>query len=106
MDVGCGSGIHSYAALRAGARRVHGFDYDANSVKAAMTLRSHAGDPDTWTVERGDVLDDEFLARIGALELCVLLGRTSSHRRDVARDRKRRSTRCRRREIFHRALLR
>ena len=34
LDIGCGSGIHSLAAWQSGARRVHSFDYDPDSVAA------------------------------------------------------------------------
>src|SRR5436305_9561344 len=32
LDVGCGSGLSSLAAVRCGASRVHSFDYDPASV--------------------------------------------------------------------------
>lgn len=65
LDIGSGSGIHSYGALRAGAGRVHSFDYDPNSVAAARSLRVHAGEPANWTIEQGDVLDDNCIERLG-----------------------------------------
>ena len=65
LDIGCGSGLHSYAALRAGARRILSFDCDASSVRATMALRKHAGEPENWTVEHGDVLDDAYLDKLG-----------------------------------------
>lgn len=61
MDIGCGSGLHSLAALRAGAKSVIAIDYDENSVKAAKYLREHAGISDCWSIRRGDVLDTEFM---------------------------------------------
>src|SRR5216683_2521662 len=39
LDIGCGSGLFSLAALRLGAGRVHSFDYDAQSVACALELR-------------------------------------------------------------------
>lgn len=65
LDIGCGSGIHSLAAHRAGAARIHGFDYDGNSVSATNIMRRKAGEPQSWTVERGDVLDDKYVASLG-----------------------------------------
>ena len=38
VDIGCGSGIHSLAALMAGAESVTSFDYDNNSVAFATRL--------------------------------------------------------------------
>ena len=65
LDIGCGSGIHSYAALRAGAKSVHSFDYDSHSVAAARWLHARAGAPANWTIEQGDVLDDAYIERLG-----------------------------------------
>jgi 2-polyprenyl-6-hydroxyphenyl methylase/3-demethylubiquinone-9 3-methyltransferase len=39
LDIGCGSGIHSLAAHLAGAGKIHGFDYDENSVNATRIMR-------------------------------------------------------------------
>lgn len=66
LDIGCGSGIHSYAALKAGARRIHSFDYDENSVAATRYLWDKAGRPSHWTVERGDALDETYIAGLGS----------------------------------------
>lgn len=65
LDIGCGSGIHSLAAWQAGARRVHSFDYDRNSVAAATLLWERAGKPANWTIERGDALDADYIAKLG-----------------------------------------
>jgi 2-polyprenyl-6-hydroxyphenyl methylase/3-demethylubiquinone-9 3-methyltransferase len=39
LDIGCGSGIRSLAAHQAGAGKIHGFDYDENSVNATKIMR-------------------------------------------------------------------
>jgi 2-polyprenyl-6-hydroxyphenyl methylase/3-demethylubiquinone-9 3-methyltransferase len=65
LDIGCGSGIHSLAAYQAGAGKVRGFDYDQNSVNATNIMRWRAGEPHNWMVERGDVLDDKYVASLG-----------------------------------------
>ncbi|HVE89053.1 MAG TPA: class I SAM-dependent methyltransferase [Burkholderiaceae bacterium] len=65
LDIGCGSGLSSLAAWQAGARRVHSFDYDTESVAATRTLWETAGKPSNWTIERGDVLDANYIAGLG-----------------------------------------
>src|SRR5919107_5417968 len=51
LDIGCGSGLFSLAALRLGATRVHSFDFDADSVACARSLRQRYAPADrTWTV--------------------------------------------------------
>jgi len=64
LDVGCGSGLSSLAALRAGAARIVSFDVDADSVKTTARLREMQGNPEHWTVLQGSVLDKSFLATI------------------------------------------
>jgi len=44
LDIGCGSGIHSLAALQAGAK-VFSFDYDQDSVDAARMVWKSVGKP-------------------------------------------------------------
>ena len=65
LDIGCGSGIHSLAAWQAGARKIRSFDYDSDSVNATNIIRSRADGAADWTVERGDVLDDRYIASLG-----------------------------------------
>lgn len=61
LDIGCGSGLHSLAALQAGATSVHGFDYDPDSVAATRFVQDQVGNPANWTVQQGSVLDDAFM---------------------------------------------
>lgn len=56
VDIGCGSGLHSLAALRLGAARVDAFDYDPQSVAAATRTLSRLAPGGPWSVRRGDVL--------------------------------------------------
>ena len=65
LDVGCGSGLFSLAAARLGARRVHSFDYDPQSVACARELKArYLGSADQWTIERGSILDREYVGEL------------------------------------------
>ena len=74
MDVGCGSGMSSLAAYRAGASRIVSFDVDPYSVKTTQRLREREGSPDHWTVLEGSVLDKDFLATLDPADLLYSWG--------------------------------
>lgn len=57
LDVGCGSGIHSLAALQAGSPLVTSFDYDARAVRATTALRNKLAAGSNWRIFQGDVLE-------------------------------------------------
>jgi len=74
LDIGCGSGLFSLAAHRLGAT-VHSFDYDADSVACAEALRHReAASADRWRIERGSVLDAEYLAALGTFNVVYSWG--------------------------------
>lgn len=56
LDVGCGSGLFSLCAHRAGAA-VTSMDVDPDSVAATASLRQSVGAPDSWRVIHGSILD-------------------------------------------------
>jgi SAM-dependent methyltransferase len=62
LDLGCGSGLFSVAALRLGASRVVSVDVDPAAVACAALLRSREGaSPEAaWQTLRGSVLDERF----------------------------------------------
>lgn len=75
LDIGCGSGLHSYAAWQAGADTLHSFDYDPNSVAATRYVRENAGNPVNWiTVEQGSVLDDTYIHKLPQFDLVYSWG--------------------------------
>ncbi len=74
LDIGCGSGLHSLAAVQSGAETVHGFDYDPASVAASRYIYRKVGSPPTWTVEQGSVLDDAFMAALPQFDLVYSWG--------------------------------
>ena len=61
LDIGCGSGLHSLAALRLGAKRVLAIDIDADSVATTMTMLERHASPQnqqqTCDVEVKSVFD-------------------------------------------------
>jgi 2-polyprenyl-3-methyl-5-hydroxy-6-metoxy-1,4-benzoquinol methylase len=75
LDIGCGSGLFSLAALRLGARRVHSFDFDPSSVACAQALRQRFAPADrTWTVGVGSALDADYLASLGGFDVVYSWG--------------------------------
>lgn len=74
IDVGCGSGIHSLAAIRSGVSKLVSFDYDPLSVSATNTLRKRAGMPESWHLTQGSVLDTNFLSTLGRFDIVYSWG--------------------------------
>lgn len=74
LDVGCGSGLFSLAAMRLGAK-VTSFDYDPDSVECAKKLKTRffAGD-ESWKIMRGDALDREFVKSLGRFDIVYSWG--------------------------------
>lgn len=64
LDIGCGSGLHSLAALRAGADSVVSFDVDADAVATTRFLWGREGRPTNWIVREGSALDPVFLESV------------------------------------------
>lgn len=74
LDIGCGSGVFSLAAVRLGARVVS-FDYDIDSVKCTQTLKNrYFNNLESWKIEQGSVLDAEYLARLGHFDIVYSWG--------------------------------
>lgn len=73
LDIGCGAGLSSLAALKLGAK-VTAFDYDADSVATTRTLLSHQCDGGPWSVEQGSVLDTGFMKSLGTFDIVYSWG--------------------------------
>ena len=74
VDIGSGCGLFSLAARRLGAR-VHSFDYDSESVLCTQRVRDlHFPGDRGWTVERGSVLDRDYLRSLGAFDIVYSWG--------------------------------
>ncbi len=75
LDIGSGSGLFSLAAMRLGAVRVHSLDYDPQSVACAQELKGRFFPTAShWTIERGDALDKNHLAGLGAYDVVYSWG--------------------------------
>jgi 2-polyprenyl-3-methyl-5-hydroxy-6-metoxy-1,4-benzoquinol methylase len=74
LDIGCGSGLHSLAALECGAARVVSFDYDRDAVEITQYLRSRQGNPPHWEVKQGSVLDEAFMGSLPQADIIYAWG--------------------------------
>jgi len=74
LDIGSGSGLFSLAARRLGAK-VHSFDYDPQCVACTDELKRRYFPNDTnWRIEKGDVLDQNFLSSLGQFDIVYAWG--------------------------------
>jgi len=73
LDVGCGSGLFSLAAVRLGAS-VHSFDNDPQSVACTRYLKEHYAPNADWVVEEGSVLDTDYLDHLGEFDVMYAWG--------------------------------
>ena len=74
IDVGCGSGLFSWAAFALGADRIVSFDLDRFSVACCEELRRRSGEPEHWQVTQGSVLDPKFLKTLGTFDVVYSWG--------------------------------
>ena len=74
MDIGCGSGLFSLATYTMGAREIFSFDIDPFSVHCCNYLKGHEGNPETWKILHGSVLDKNFLNSLPQADLVYSWG--------------------------------
>jgi 2-polyprenyl-3-methyl-5-hydroxy-6-metoxy-1,4-benzoquinol methylase len=74
MDVGCGSGLFSYAAHTLGAQHITSFDLDPSSVQCCLMMKERAGNPQNWEVFQGSILDPETLRRLPLVDIVYSWG--------------------------------
>lgn len=74
LDIGCGSGLFSLAAMRLGAK-VTSFDYDTDSVECAKKLKNQFFNGDSrWLIAQGDALDSGYLKALGRFDVVYSWG--------------------------------
>lgn len=74
LDVGCGSGIHSLAAVRLGASRVYSFDYDPQSVECAREMKRRFAPHSDWIIGQGSALDESYMRSLGQFDIVYSWG--------------------------------
>jgi len=75
LDVGSGSGLFSLAAARLGAKRIHSFDFDVESVACTAELKRRYGSGrEDWAIERGDILDSAYVDGLGTWDVVYAWG--------------------------------
>ncbi|GAK52698.1 3-demethylubiquinone-9 3-methyltransferase [Candidatus Moduliflexus flocculans] len=74
LDIGAGSGLHSLAARRLGARVVS-FDFDAQAVACVNSLKQRFFPNDAnWRIMQGSALDVDFMRAAGMFDLVYSWG--------------------------------
>ena len=63
VDIGCGSGIFSIAALRLGCSKVLSVDIDKQSIEATLLAREKFAPQasENWEIFQGNILEDSLL---------------------------------------------
>lgn len=74
VDIGCGSGLFSLAAMSLGAREVVSVDVDDNSIECVHQLRKKLKEPDNWRVHQGSALDPVFIRSLGSFDIVYSWG--------------------------------
>lgn len=74
VDIGCGSGLFSLAAYLIGAKQVTSIDIDNYSLTCAKHLKKIKGNPKTWKIIKGSVLDQKFTQQLGRFDIVYSWG--------------------------------
>jgi len=74
IDIGSGSGIHSFAFHGLGVERLTSVDLDPHSVTATESMWERAGKPDNWQVTHGSILNRDFVASLETYDIVYSWG--------------------------------
>lgn len=85
LDIGCGSGLHSLAALRLGAVQVTAIDLDPDSVATTQAVLSKFWNGADWAVKRLSVFDlpDQTMAEFDVVYSWGVLHHTGDMQRAI-----------------------
>ncbi len=73
IDIGCGSGIFSLAAMDMDAQEVISLDSDPKSVKACSIIKRR-NNAKRWSILQGSILDKDFLNNLGKADIVYAWG--------------------------------
>lgn len=73
LDIGCGSGIFSLAAIELGAKKVVSIDVDSKSVNACKQMRKKC-EVEHWEITEGSILDKDFIQTLGTFDIVYSWG--------------------------------
>lgn len=73
IDIGCGSGIFSLAAIDMNAQKVISLDNDQKSVEACNIIKRR-NDAKHWFILKGSILDKDFLNDLGKADIVYAWG--------------------------------
>jgi 2-polyprenyl-6-hydroxyphenyl methylase/3-demethylubiquinone-9 3-methyltransferase len=74
MDIGCGSGLFSYAAHTLAAEHIISFDIDPLAVQCCLHMKERAGNPENWEIFQGSILDPKTLEHLPAVDVVYSWG--------------------------------
>ena len=74
LDIGCGSGLFSYAAYNLGAEKVVSFDIDPLSVRCCQYLHEKARNPSNWKISEGSICDETLFNKLGTFDIVYSWG--------------------------------
>ena len=74
LDIGCGSGLFSYAAFNLSAKKIVSFDVDSLSVRCCQYLHEKANSPENWEVYQGSILDKSLISKLGKFDIVYAWG--------------------------------
>ena len=74
IDIGCGSGLFSYAAYLLNAKEIISIDIDPFSVKCAQYLHKKANSPKNWKIAKASILDKKYISSLGQYDIVYSWG--------------------------------
>jgi len=74
LDIGCGSGIFSLAALQLGAKQIISIDVDEKAVECCEMLKAASGNPLNWEILKGSLADKKFVSSLPKADIVYCWG--------------------------------
>ncbi|MFZ3069228.1 MAG: class I SAM-dependent methyltransferase [Microgenomates group bacterium] len=74
IDIGCGSGLFSFAAYRFGVAKLLSVDIDKYSIKCVNRLKQQEDNPINWLVKHGSILNQKFVNSLGKFDIVYSWG--------------------------------